>query len=177
MILSLRGFDKKAIAAIMFEVDEQLGKILPNGIKTQLIIIGASAFVLKGLLTRVTFDIDTLNIIDKKVRDILAVYNICDRGGRIMTICENYDNRLEKVNLPLHHIDLYVLSDYDLIISKLGSTRPKDIGDIIDSGLIFRIDFDRLAEIVRNELASVGDTRRIWSDIEYLKILREEGGH
>lgn len=40
MILSLRGFDKKAIAAIMFEVDEQLGKILPNGIKTQLIIIG-----------------------------------------------------------------------------------------------------------------------------------------
>jgi len=49
MILALRGFDAKAIAAIMFEVDEELGKILSKGIKTQLIIIGSGAFMLKGL--------------------------------------------------------------------------------------------------------------------------------
>jgi hypothetical protein len=59
MILVLRGFDAKAIAAIMFEVDEELGKILSKGTKTQLIIIGSGAFILKGLLSRVTYDIDT----------------------------------------------------------------------------------------------------------------------
>jgi len=177
MILSLRGFDAKAIAAIMFEVDEELGKILSKGTKTQLIIIGSGAFILKGLLSRVTYDIDTFNVTDQKVRNILAEFNISDMGARVMTVRENFDRRLERVNLPLEHIDLFVLSDYDMIISKLGSARPKDIRDIIDSGLIFRIDFDKLEEIIREELASVGDPRRIWDDIEYLKMLRDEGGH
>lgn len=128
-------------------------------------------------MSRVTYDIDTFNITDQKVRKILAEFNISDIGARVMTVCENFDHRLEKVNLPLKHIDLFVLSDYDMIISKLGSTRPKDICDIIDSGLIFRIDFNRLEKIIREELASVGDPRRIWGDIEYLKMLRDEGGH
>ncbi len=176
MFLTLNGFDKKAIAEILFEVDEELGKIIPKGMKTRLILIGSSAFILKDLLTRATYDIDTFNITDKKVRDVLARYNISDIGARIMTVCENYDHRLEKVNLPLGNIELFVLSDYDLIISKLGSARPKDIHDIIESGLIFKIDFDRLEEIIREELASVGDPKRLWGDIEYLKMLRNEKG-
>jgi hypothetical protein len=157
------------------QVDKKLGSIIPKGTKIQLIIIGSGSFILKGLLSRVTYDIDTYNISDKKVRHVLAEYNISDMGARVMTICENFDRRLEKVNLPLENIDLFVLSNYDMIISKLGSTRPKDILDIIDSGLIFIIDFDRLEEIIKEELASIGDTRRIWSDIEYLKMLRDEG--
>lgn len=117
MFLSLNGFDKKAIAAILFEVDEELGKIILKGMKTRIIL-----------------------------------------------------------NLPLENIDLFVLSDYDLIISKLGSARPKDIHDIIESGLIFKIDFDRLEEIIKEELASVGDPKRLWGDIEYLRMLRNEKG-
>jgi hypothetical protein len=170
------GFDKKAIAAIMFEVDKKLGKIVPKGLKTRIIIIGSGAYILKDLLLRLTYDIDTYIITDNNVRELLAEYNISDMGGRIMTVCENFDQRLETVNLPLNNIDLYVLSDYDMIISKLGSARPKDLQDIIDSGLIYKIDFSRLEEIIRDELVSMGDPRRISNDIEYLKRMRDEEG-
>jgi len=125
-------------------------------------------------LSRVTYDIDTFNITDQKVRKILAEFNISDIGARVMTVCENFDHRLEKVNLPLKHIDLFVLSDYDMIISKLGSTRPKDICDIIDSGLIFRIDFNRLEKIIREEVWEILDVYGVTLNI--LKCCVMKGG-
>jgi hypothetical protein len=174
MTFPLEGLRREDIADILFEVDQRLKDILQNDLTIDLIIIGSGAFLLKGLLTRVTYDIDTFTINDNKVRLILEEYNINDAGSRIMTICENYDKRVEKVNLPLEKINLFVLSDLDLVISKLGSTRPKDIQDIIESGLINKIDFDTLENIIKEELASPVNPQRLWGDYNYLKSLRNK---
>lgn len=162
--------DKEAILNRLFVVDEELKEILDKEEKIDLIIIGASAFLLKDYISRTTTDIDVFKIKQENAKKLLVEYDINDFGGSVMTFCDDFEERLEKINMDLDKINLYILSDYDLVISKLGSkTRPKDWYDLINSDIIYKIDFDELERILKENLCACIDEEYLWNDFNRLK--------
>ncbi len=166
--------DKREIIKRILVADQELNKVVRENEKVELILIGASAFLLKDLISRRTNDIDTYTIEDAEVKKILISNDINGDGSSIMTICEDFNERLDKVNLPLKNIDLYILGDYNLIISKLGHrTRPQDFQDIIESKLIYRINFDFLEKLLKEKLFTPTDEGYLWSEFRILKSYKE----
>lgn len=161
---------RKEIINLILLADERLKQELNSDEKIELILVGGSALLIKGIISRATLDIDTYLINDKNIRNILNEYNINDDAGRVMTICSDFEKRLEKINLPLEKINLYILSDYDLIISKIGSQRPKDFEDISNPKLLKKIDFDKLEDLLKEAIIDNPiNEQRVWSDYELLK--------
>ncbi|HBF77170.1 MULTISPECIES: DUF6036 family nucleotidyltransferase [Clostridium] len=161
---------RKEIIDLILLADKRLKQELDPDEKVELILVGGSALLIKGIINRATLDIDTYLINDNKIRNILKEYNINDDAGRVMTICSDFDDRLEKINLPLEKINLYTLSDYDLIISKIGSQRPKDFEDISNPKLLEKINFDKLEELLKEAiLDNPINERRAWSDFRLIK--------
>lgn len=78
------------------------------------------------------------------------------------------------MNIDLNSLDVYVLGNYDLIISKIGTNRPQDIEDIKESGLIDVIDFDYLEILLATKLSTPVNEERIWNNFRYIKSLRVE---
>ena len=169
-----RTLDRAAIIEKLFIVDALLLEVLSTGERVELIIFGSSAFSLKGLITRHTADIDTYTIKNERVRTILENYDFNDRGSNIVNLCEDFEDRLERLNIDLTCLDVYVLGNYDLIVSKIGTNRPQDIEDIKESGLIDATDFDFLEILLATRLSTPVNEERIWNDFRYIKSLRIE---
>lgn len=156
----------------LIAADEGLSQILDNDKKISLILIGGSAMIIKGLLSRVTLDIDTYTITESNAKKFLEDFDINDRAASIMNICDDFEQRLEKVTIDFNHLEVYILGNEDIIISKLGTGRPKDIADLVNSKIYEKVDLEFVGELIRSN-CFIGD--RVWKDYEYLKSFKNGG--
>lgn len=87
---------------------------------------------------------------------------------------EDFEKRMEKLNVEFFHIEVYVASAYDLIISKLFSTRgDKDAIDLIRSDLLDQVDEDVLRELWE-ELKSYALFHHRYNDLDDIIRMRKE---
>ncbi|WP_028309565.1 DUF6036 family nucleotidyltransferase [Desulfitibacter alkalitolerans] len=171
--MSTAELELKDIIERIIIADTELEEVLQKNERIKLTILGSSAFIIKKYLNRTTRDIDVYITADKRIKEILDNNAINDRCMPIINICEGFEKRVNKVNLNLKHIEVFVLGDYDLLISKIGTGRPKDLDDIVQSGLIEKIDFNKLESIIKEELATAVNEQRLWSDVNYLKSIKK----
>ena len=94
-------------------------------------ILGGSGCILGNYLERGTFDIDFVDInYDASVGRVFRLFDRFDMLDRFVTpIADGFENRAIKID-GFIHLEYYVLSKEDIIISKLGRYSEKDIEDI-----------------------------------------------
>lgn len=114
----------------------------------ELYIAGGSGLALLNVIDRGTHDIDAIYAsID--ILDLLEKYDI---NCRIQTYEDlfpyNYQNRLQRLDIPFRKMKYYVVSLEDIIISKLFAARNTDIQDITNPGVLSSINRERLKNIV-----------------------------
>lgn len=141
--------EKNKLLANLIKIDEEVSLLFePTNVKIKIVITGGGAFLLKGLISRSTPDIDVLNGY-KQIEFILNKYNANTRVNAYSDcFAYNYEDRLEKVELKTKMLEYYVLSTEDLIISKLFSFRPKDIEDIKSTMKKGVVNLNKLIQIV-----------------------------
>lgn len=95
--------------------------------KVLLVIVGGAAFIIKGLTPRSTYDIDYINRIDKKLSNILNMFQINNRAITYETTFGNWNDDLEEVDLfQLSNIELKTISTERLLVSRLFSKKRFD---------------------------------------------------
>ncbi|WP_320408969.1 MULTISPECIES: DUF6036 family nucleotidyltransferase [unclassified Candidatus Frackibacter] len=90
------------------------------------------------------------------------MFGINDRCAGIIMLHPDYENRLEKINIDYNFkfLNVFVLGDYDLIITKIGRGTPKDFEDITQSGVLNSIDKIKLDKLMQEAISfQVGQER------------------
>ena len=131
-------------------LDEDASFMYDSDGKFQCVIIGGSALILMGYITRATHDIDVIKT-DKELYKLFEKY---DFNTNAISYEPNfpyyYENRFKKVLIDTIKIDYYTASLEDIVISKLCSPRPKDEKDIENESILSSIDWEKL-ELLANE--------------------------
>ncbi|HQA58737.1 MAG TPA: DUF6036 family nucleotidyltransferase [Acetivibrio sp.] len=144
---------RRNILERLIHLDIELAEKYKNNKKVfKLIIVGSSAIALKHNLLRITDDIDSLHIEEELwefLRKNYEVYRINDRCKGIILLHPDYEERLVKIKIDykFNFLDIYLLSDYDLIITKFGRGYPQDLKDIKESGILKNIDIHKLHKL------------------------------
>lgn len=106
--------------------------------------------VIKELIFRQTPDIDTVGVV-RGLDAIFSKYDINDRANAFSDcLAYNYEDRLEKIDIPTKTIIYYMLSLEDVVIMKLHSGRGMDWKDITSPNVLEKINWDLLISIVNN---------------------------
>ena len=119
-------------------------------------------FVLAALyaLPRPTGDMDYIEITPRESeRDLIAIAGQSSRLARkhklfihrttISTYPDEFESRMQKLELGLQRLEMFVLGPYDLVLSKLCSDRPKDEEDakyLIRKAALHREELSRIWE-------------------------------
>ncbi len=145
---------RKDIVKRLIHLDKQLtAKYKNKKRKFDLIIVGGAALMLKYKLERYTDDIDSLKLeeeLNKYLRENYDIFRINDRANGVILINPDYKKRLKKLQIDysFNVLEIFVLNDYDLIISKIGRGYQKDVDDIISSGVLDNIDIEKLEKLM-----------------------------
>lgn len=114
----------------------------------ELVVVGGSAFVLKELIPRATYDIDSLAFVDEEVQSILR--KTIDVNSRVLTFEATFGDwreDLEKVeNCNFSNIGLLTISTERLIASRCFSLRRPE--DAIESLKLFKMNKSKFEEIL-----------------------------
>lgn len=130
---------------------EQANQILKdNNYQIEIVIVGGSSFVLKGLVPRATADIDSLVEIDAQVQALLK--DVFDINSRVQQFEQNFGNWQDDLVIfeslpPLSNIEIRTISDERLIASRFFSRkRNADVLEAIKN--IKSIDQNKFEEII-----------------------------
>jgi predicted nucleotidyltransferase len=132
-------------------LDREIGMLSISN-KVKIAIFGGAAFLLRGKF-RPTSDIDVYLLEqggNNEFERILNKYDINTRIKGVMEVpCfEDFSGRLDLLKVPFDHLEVYVASAYDLIISKIFSSRgDKDVIDLVRSDLLDQVDLKKLWEL------------------------------
>ncbi len=130
------------------------------------IIVGGSALMLLGYISRATHDINSIDCHHKLI-GLIEKYDI-NRQVRAHLDCfpEDYSERIKKLDLPTKKIDYYTLSLEDLVISKLLAAISTDMFDIRSEEITRNLDFEKLDELAEAILPDLLNDR-VRSEFEY----------
>jgi hypothetical protein len=168
---------KEDVIRRLLILDERIGEINLSK-KIKFVIFGGAAFLLKTRF-RPTTDIDVYMLQengDTKIEEILNEIDINTNIQRILEMPpkEDFEKRMDKLNVDFQNIDVYVASAYDLIISKLFSTRgEKDAIDLIRSDLLNQVEEDVLREMWE-DLKSYSLFLHRYNDLDDIIRMRKE---
>lgn len=126
--------------------DMELAQRFPNCKELELIVIGGASMILKGYISRFTVDIDTIVDLEEEVKEVLWHYSINNDSKDVFVLPPDYMFRLQKVNVQFEVLKVYVISDEDLIISKVAGYRERDISDL-KSGIMNKVNSDLLIRL------------------------------
>jgi hypothetical protein len=148
-------------------LDEEASLKFGDNERFYCIIVGGSALMLLGYISRATHDIDSIDC-HVKLMPIIEKYDI-NMQVRAHLDCfpEDYSERINKLDLPTKKIDYYTLSLEDLVISKLLAGRSTDIFDVCSDDIIRDLDFDKLNELARAIMPDLLNDR-VRSEFEYI---------
>ena len=98
-------------------LDEDADLLIDNDDRYQMVIVGGSAFILLGKLTRATHDIDALSV-PKELYGLLGKYDInTDVEAYIDNFPYNFQDRLQPLPFGGTKVQFYTPSLEDLVIA------------------------------------------------------------
>lgn len=126
----------------------------------ELVIVGGSALILLGVLSRPTDDVDAIRF----PRQLEALMEAFDLNGRVVAYEShfpyNFEDRLVPVEFEHRAVRCYTASLEDLVVSKLYSPRDIDSVDIRGAAVLDALDWDRLDAAVQEAgLSKIGEQR------------------
>ena len=134
-------------------------------------ILGGTALLLHGIEHVVTVDIDVANKLDEEVRSIVEPL-ISDAASEVATLARNYKQRLVPYKKELFkNIDVYLLSKEDLIITKLGAARYKDVEDLTRTSILRDADINDITEIINSEFDAMTSSALLMKLLEVCDLL------
>ena len=152
--------DREELMHRLIEADKEIYSTFGLQHKVDVVIVGGSALILHGLLSRQTQDIDTINFIQA----IEIIFNKYDINSRVLTFgdasAENYEDRLENLDLSTNSVNYRLLSLEDLVIMKLHSHRSKDYEDICSDEVLKALNWDKLEQIISSGETDVSFNQR-----------------
>ena len=113
-------------------------------------ILGGAALVFHGLTDRPTMDIDTANRIDDNLREVIDVF-VSDQASEVTQLGKGYQCRAVPYMEELSNIKVYLLSQEDLIITKVISNRKKDIGDLLKTNILTKHNVQKAVSVLQAE--------------------------
>lgn len=129
-------------------------------------------FVLTAVygIPRPTGDIDYISAIPRQSRDALEAlagrdsklakkHKVFLQSVGIVDLPENYEDRLQTLQLGLQKLSLRVADPYDLILSKLTRNSPKDMEDVKALVRQQHLKFDLMMERFTSEMGWVPNRR------------------
>ena len=142
-------------------------------------------FVLVALydIPRVTGDLDYITVIppaaweeieelagrESKLAQKFRVF--LHRASGVVDLPENYEDRLQELNLGLRNLKLRVLDPYDMVLSKLTRESPKDTEDVKYLASKLKLSFSTLHARFKTEMDWIG--RRDWHEATLTNFWRE----
>ena len=161
----------------LIEADKDIFKSFGEHKEIEIVIAGGSSLLIRGLLLRQTYDIDTFNF-SQEIEKIFAQYDI---NSRIMahsdSLAENYEDRLEDVPFETIGITYKLLSLEDLVIMKLHSHRQVDYNDISNKAVVDALDWNKLETIISSGEVDVSFNQRRYQEFldRYVKYKKDNG--
>lgn len=117
----------------------------------QFYVLGGAALVFHGLHHPSTLDIDTANKISEEVADRISMF-ISDGASEVVKLGNNYKARAVRFKENVFDaIEVYLLSQEDLVLTKLISDRNKDSRDLKESGLLTKRNIEKAKNILLTE--------------------------
>lgn len=167
--------NRKELLGKLLKADEEISMMFEPSHKVDVVIGGGSVLIIRNLISRQTPDIDTIGFYS----ELENVFNKYDMNSRMNAFSdclpENYENRLEKIELPTKAINYYMLSLEDLVLMKLFSHRGKDLNDISDAKVLATIDWSLLDKIVIDgELDNSFNERRYKEFLDKFNAFKEK---
>lgn len=136
--------------------------------KPEFYVLGGAALVFYKLTDRPTLDIDTANSIDTKVRDLVDIF-ISDQASSVAVLGVGYQKRAVQFMSELKAIKVYLLAQEDLIITKMMTSRRKDIDDLLKSKILSARNVQKAISVLRLEYPEQVANRYI----AYIQRLKE----
>ena len=134
-------------------------------------ILGGTVLLLHDIEHVVTVDIDVANKLDEEVRSIVEPL-ISDAASEVATLARNYKQRLVPYKKGLFkNIDVYLLSKEDLIITKLGAARYKDVEDLTRTSILRDAEIDDITEIINSEFDPMTSSALLMKLLEVCDLL------
>lgn len=138
---------KQEVMENVLMADEYMGQMFPHIQKLELIITGGSSFLLKGLGNKFTLDIDSITDLDEDVTEFLESFAINNHAIEVTKLPTGYKERLVHFKSKCKVLDLYLLSNEDLVISKIGRCSSDDVADIVNTGILDYTNTEKLMEL------------------------------
>lgn len=113
-------------------------------------LVGGSAFLLKNFGTRFTYDIDMVNRLSAQLKEVAESLGISDNASDVVVLPKYYEKRMTEFQYGFKHIRIFLLSDEDLLISKLGTSRIRDLKDARHSGILLRADIALVRQLINS---------------------------
>ena len=163
----------KDIETRLLRLDEDADLLFEDDGRFTCILVGGSALILLGYITRATHDIDVL----KTPAELLALLSKYDMNNNVSAQIDNFPDdyleRVHKLNLPTHKIDFYTLSLEDLVVSKLAAGRDKDLADITTKKVLAELNWTQLEECAEQvKLGMLSDRAVQEFEISYQEFVR-----
>lgn len=127
--------------------DQYVTKAFPDVKKVNLVVIGGAALILKGFENKSTLDIDSVFRIEGQLSDFLRSFSINSDAADVSILPQGYENRLERLELGLSTLEVNIVSNEDLVISKVGRFDHDDKRDLETTGILDAIDTETLVEL------------------------------
>ncbi|WCF11511.1 DUF6036 family nucleotidyltransferase (plasmid) [Paenibacillus thiaminolyticus] len=158
---------KSEIMENFYLADQFIQRLFPDISKLQLIIVGGASFLLKGFESKFTLDIDTISILDSDVQSYLESFSINSAASEVITLSKTYYERTTLIPSDCKVLELRVLSNEDLVLAKIGRSKSSDIMDILDTGIMYEINFELLEQIAKElEAYNYDNFKHKWQDFK-----------
>ena len=156
------------------EFDEMICATYGKEVKLDVVIVGASGFVLGSYLFRSTVDIDVYGPLPID-ENILKNYDM-NTGVNAFSMMEpyNYKDRLVRIDIDTKVVNYYRFSLEDLVVMKLASTRGKDYQDITQDSVVSVLNWDLLEKIVYEECDNSFNDKPYKELIEKFEVYKKE---
>jgi hypothetical protein len=138
---------KQEVLENIYMADEYMGHMFPHIQKLEMIITGGSSFLLKGLKNKFTLDIDSITELDDDVKDFLESFAINNHAIEVTKLPTGYKERMVHFKSKCKILDLYLLSNEDLVLAKIGRCSSDDVADIVNTGILDYTDIGKLTQL------------------------------
>lgn len=142
--------DKDALINRLHALDDELYlELMLNGLykRYEMHIVGSLCLLMRNVGKHMTEDIDTYLLTEHINTILLNKYDFNMKSAG-MFVPENYEDRLEKIDMDTKVIDYYMLSLEDVVFCKLLANRAKDEVDINDQKIADQLNWILLKEIM-----------------------------
>lgn len=117
-------------------------------------ILGGAALIFNGVNYETTIDIDTANRINDQIKENISSF-INDMASEVVDLPVRYRDRLIPFKPSIFDaIQVYCLSNEDLVYTKLSASRSKDMTQLKKTDILYKTDILALRSIIKEESSS-----------------------